>query len=316
MMNRIASLFELDDLLQVARNGHSNASGRHSPHKKHPEKTTHTSARPRRVSAARLANGEQTVTSQSFDNGAPVRCAHDVAYPAVSRIEVEGQPHAADTASAQPFSTDQYDVEAFEEPDPEPYGEEPEQDPSPPADHDESPRQAAWTPARPTSFSVPVARCTVSPPTFAAQMSAVEHDLADLAARATVPPESPASGPISAAGDTAAGESPVDSQPRASGHALFDQMATGMGYSTEFRLPPVQLSQVFSALDRQLDADGHVPTQGAVPPAAPVFAETTPQAPPAPRAPIPSATLLRDLVAIPDHRTDDASNAVSGTAHD
>jgi hypothetical protein len=321
MMNRIASLFELDDLLQVVRHGHSNGSARHSPKKKRAAKVathapaTRAPATPARTGAVRPANGEQTVTSHSFDTGAPVRCAHDVAYPAVPRVEVEGPSQAADAASAQQFSSDQYDVEAFEEPDPEPYGDEPPETPYAPSDRDDSSHQASWTPARPTSFSAPAARPTASP-TFAAQMSAVENDLADLAARATVPPETPASGPISDAGDAAARESPADGQPRASGHALFDQMATGMGYSTEFRLPPVQLSQVFSALDKQLDADGQRESPAVVVPAAPAVATAPPSAPISPIEPITSATLLQDLVAIPDHRTDNARNAVSGTAHD
>ena len=78
------------------------------------------------------------------------------------------------------------------------------------------------------------------------------------------------------------------------GHAIYDSMAASMGYATEFRLPSVQLSQVFSALDRQLDAEDQARQ---APVATPVPNDSA--GTPAPDTTIPpSGVLLQDLVAL------------------
>jgi len=122
------------------------------------------------------------------------------------------------------------------------------------------------------------------PRSFASQMEAVEADLAELARRADHPPPNAPTPPSPE-------EQPVP--PRAVGsspnrHEIFDAMAKGMSYATEFRLPPLQLSQVFSALDRQLDAD--VPA----PPAPNADTGTAPAAPLMPAGEV----LIKDLVDI------------------
>ncbi|MFN8583647.1 MAG: papain-like cysteine protease family protein, partial [Gemmatimonadaceae bacterium] len=88
-----------------------------------------------------------------------------------------------------------------------------------------------------------------------------------LAERVQHPP--PHSTPPTPAADDE--ESSTAPRAASTGHALFDTMAKGMQYATEFRLPAVQLSQVFSALDRQLNAEIVTPpTQGAGAPPAPM----------------------------------------------
>jgi hypothetical protein len=90
----------------------------------------------------------------------------------------------------------------------------------------------------------------------------------------------------------------------ATGHGVFDSMAKGMAYATEFRLPPVQLSQVFSALDRQLDAEERATQSPGAP--APVA-----EPGPAPGTP-PNELLVRDLIGLP--RAVDAVAPAAGEA--
>ena len=264
MKNRIASLFALDTLLGGTSNGHGPVTHLAEPSRKRKQKAARRGARGREVQRT----GERTV-----DKGDPIRCQHDVAYKPVTPVDVGTPSSPSAPASLAQQLGDEYDVEAFEEPDEDltlrlndlENDEEPAEEfemasgtpweGEPPPAPEEDPEPA--TTVRAQSYR--------KPPTFAAEMTAVEQDLAELAARAVQPtPVAPTRDP-SATGDSAADPAvepaPVP-PPKPSGHAVFDQMAQGMGFATEFRLPPVQLSQVFSALDRQLDAEAIKPASG------------------------------------------------------
>jgi hypothetical protein len=140
---------------------------------------------------------------------------------------------------------------------------------------------------------------TAKPATFTAQMDAVERDLADLAGRVQTP-----AAPDAVAADPQAPATPEEAEAAAAAppvkgrfdHRVFDDIAKGMSYATEFTLPSVQLSQVFSALDRQLDAESTERDRKSTPPAAaaPAPSATTPEEPAVP----PTAVLLKDLIAL------------------
>ena len=287
MKNRIVSLFALDSLLGGATNGHDTAA----PPPGHRRKGKGTRA------ARNALKGKERHGGRSVDKGDPIRCQHEVAYQPVAPVDVgkASAPPAPPAPVAQQLG-DEYDVEAFEEPDedltPRLADEEEydrletasgmpwEEEPSP--DIEEKPEPVA---VRAQSYR--------KPPTFAAEMTAVEQDLADLAARAAQPAPAASAPEASPSGDSEAEPAtPAPAPaPKTSGHAVFDQMAQGMGYATEFRLPPVQLSQVFSALDRQLDAEAIK--------AAP-DAPTSDSRPVGDTAAIPATeTLIRDLVDMP-----------------
>lgn len=285
MKNRIASLFALDTLLGRPTNGHGPA--------------THPTGQQTKKKAPKTARrGRKTRESQrdvkSVDKGDPIRCQHDVAYKPVAPVDV-GTPAQAPTSTPVAHQLgDEYDVEAFEEPDEEdltprlsdedeyerletassiPWEEEP------PAVPNEEPESAT---VRAESYRKPA--------TFAAEMTAVEKDLAELAARTAQP--APAAPQPESTPEDSGGEPTPPPAPKPSGHAVFDQMAQGMGYATEFRLPPMKLSQVFSALDQQLDAEaiktgGAAPRAGSAPPAGPVASVP------------PTETLIKDLVEMP-----------------
>ena len=108
--------------------------------------------------------------------------------------------------------------------------------------------QGASSPDEPT----PDADNLALPRSFADQMRAVESDLAQMAARADHPAPNAPSAPY--ADDDRPTTAPVTAAGR-EGHGIFDTMAKGMSYATEFRLPALQVSQLFSALDRQLDTE-------------------------------------------------------------
>jgi hypothetical protein len=287
MKNRIASLFALDTLLGGTTNGHGPA--------------THPPGHRAKQKASKARRGRKDKETQrgakSVDKGDPIRCQHDVAYKPVAPVDVGTPPAQATTPTAVAHQLgDEYDVEAFEEPD--------EEDLTPRlADEDEYERletasSTPWEeepPTGPEEASEPVtvrAESYQKPRTFAAEMTAVEQDLAELAARATQPAPAAPTTESPAPGDSEAEPVPAPPTLKASGHAVFDQMAQGMGYATEFRLPPVSLTQVFSALDRQLDAEAARPVA-----AAPVAGPPPPVD--AVAAVPPTETLIKDLVEMP-----------------
>jgi hypothetical protein len=129
----------------------------------------------------------------------------------------------------------------------------------------------------------------------------VERDLAELARQLTPPAPAGAEGP--AAREMEEGSPyapPVQPAPAPSGgHRVFDEMAQGMAYATEFRLPPVAVQRLFSELDRELDArdrgrDRARATASAAAAASPMarIAAALPL-PPVPE--VPEEVLLRDV---------------------
>jgi hypothetical protein len=272
MKNRLVSLFELDRLL-----AHDGTRGSAT----HPERKARRTKVRKAVpagTARKASKDRETPVAQSFDTGAPIRCEHNVAGTRdTETIQVTGEP--------QPVSQglgESYHVEAFE--DEEPAEEEPLS-----ATSIEEESRTALRESNAASYMEPepppaprrVARLEEverdTPASFAAQMAAVETDLNELAARAvTSAPESPS--PVTEDDEAAAAPTPPVT---AKGHAVFDAMAKGMNYATEFRLPAVQLSQMFDALDRELDAANRKA------PASPAV-----QAP----SPTPTAELIKDLV--------------------
>jgi hypothetical protein len=291
MKNRIASLFALDTLLGGTTNGHGPAT--------HPPEHRKRGKVPK--AARRGPKGKEMPRSgKSVDKGDPIRCQHDVAYKPVAPVDVgKSTTSTPSTAPVAQQLGDEYDVEAFEEPDEEDMtprlGDEDEYD------RLETASGMPWEeepPETPEGEPEPVTVRSESyrkPATFAAEMTAVEQDLADLAARAAQPaPVGPT--PASPAPDDSAPEPAPPPAPKPSGHAVFDQMAQGMGYATEFRLPPVPLTQVFSALDRQLDAEAIKPATSTPVAGSPAPADAVAAVPP-------TETLIKDLVAMPPQPT-------------
>jgi hypothetical protein len=277
MKNRIVSLFELEELVAPRKNG--NGHGSRPKTRKPPRKACAPSPT---TEAAKTGTATPTVSAttpaiaKSFDTGAPIRCDHSVAYPPVETVQVRtDQP----TAVAHAQALDVH-VEAFE-------GEDTDvEEPTVRISSDEETSQSlsayegayepayeqAYEPVSDTADDAEPEETTANanvnaaalgaherelPQSFAAQMEAVEADLAQLAARADHPaPNAPTPPAPDDQQPAPAPPRPAGGAPR--GHDVFDAMAKGMGtmgYATEFRLPAVQLSQVFSALDRQLDAD-------------------------------------------------------------
>jgi hypothetical protein len=111
MKNRIASLFALDTLLGGTTNGHGPAT--HPPEHRKKQKGRNAVRRgPKQIETQRGV--------KSVDKGDPIRCQHDVAYKPVAPVDVEKPP--GQTPSTTPIAQqlgDEYDVEAFEEPDEE-----------------------------------------------------------------------------------------------------------------------------------------------------------------------------------------------------
>lgn len=293
MRNRVASLFDLDELL--GSNGNGNGNG-HAPAPR-PRRRKKTAASHTPGSAYRgHRHGKHKVHSdRHVDKGDPIRCEHNVPYKPVTPVDVKEPPVApppnVPPPAAQQLGEDDYNVEAFEEPDEDDslrlLSEDEEE-----LELDYPKVEDAFEQSFHPSEPLPDAELDESyrPRTFAAQMEAVEKDLADLAARVPPPAQE------TAGEDASSAEEEVQNTPSPapqSGHAVFDQMAQGMGmgYATEFRLPAVQLSQVFSALDRQLDAEERQKTASIQTPVV--------SGAPAPVAPPDSATLLKDLVRMP-----------------
>ncbi|MGQ0645918.1 MAG: hypothetical protein ACT4P7_00015 [Gemmatimonadaceae bacterium] len=292
MKNRIVSLFDLDDLLRAGHNGHDGPARKRRSGKaarKKPSGSTPTPA----PHAARKKQKTGGAVAYSFDKGDPIRCQHEVTYKPVAPVDVEvPAPPARDTVAQQ--LGDEYDVEAFEEPD--------EEKTLRLADLEEETRDATRislsndqsSEASPAESLSAESQPRHHPATFAADMEAVERGLADLATRSGTPT------PALAAPDERTRDddtSPSAPAPPVPGHAVFDQMAQGMNYATEFRLPAVQLSQVFSALDRQLDAEQD--HKAGVAPAYPPATAYRPAAPAVEIVPPGSDTLIKDLVALP-----------------
>ncbi len=279
MKNRLVSLFELDDLLAAGTNGHNGSSTKKRAHKKKCRKaaTSPTVAKAPGTTQPSGTPPASTPVAKSFDTGGAIHCDHAVPYPTTPKIELPVEAPAAPPAPAPHAQSFGIEVEAFEDDgeddnsmltisrdeenpltlseslgdfDAEPY--------TPPVDRPDAEEPAEVQPSQASSFT--------------AQMSAVEADLAELAERVTHPP------PNSTPPTPPSEDEQADTTSRASsrGHAIFDTMAKGMNYATEFRLPAVQLSQVFSALDRELDAES-IPGTPASP--APVAVTPTPAMP-------------------------------------
>lgn len=300
MRNRVATLFELDELLGSTTNG--NGHGQNNGHapttpRRRRRKKMHGHAVHGGHPGSRRGRYKDRTVDRTVDRGDPIRCEHNVPYKPVPPVDVkEATPPEAPTApapAAQQLGEDDYDVEAFEEPDEDDSlrlevteDEELEY----PTD-EESLEQSYRSSEPPRSEST---GAYPKPRAFATQMDAVERDLADLASRVQAP--SPDAAPDTAREDEEAASVPPPPAPH-SGHAVFDQMAKGMAYATEFRLPAVQLSQVFSVLDKQLDAEERQ-KNAAVPP--PVVRPGPPAASAGPTiTPPDSATLIKDLVEMP-----------------
>lgn len=294
MQNRIASLFELDELLNPRQGKKQSRVRRRSRHATPRPPLAHPPAETPKPPAASVpvtpGAAAPAPVAQSFDTGAPITCQHDHPYRPPPLVDVPRPTE--DTVAAQAMDvTEDYTVESFED-------SEDEESTLRLADVEAEDRLASReaAPAWGASVGEPDETNEVepaadleTPASFAAQMNAVEHDLADLAARVQVPPPSdPAPSTEEADGFEPSASAP---KPIATGHGVFDSMAKGMAYATEFRLPPVQLSQVFSALDRQLDAEERASQSPS--PAVPV-------ASPGPSAgATPNELLLRDLIGMP-----------------
>ncbi|MEO7965417.1 MAG: papain-like cysteine protease family protein, partial [Gemmatimonadaceae bacterium] len=214
---------------------------------------------PKRASSGKTTCSKPSTTpvSRSFDTGAPVHCEHNVSYPTVQPVDLPSTGEAPrPRASAMDIQ-----VEAFEDDPDEIEDLTTRLTTRLTTDEDQASSQSLafsdedqWLPPTPRNdaqVDTPSAGVeeTVLPQSFADQMRAVELDLAQLAERADHPAPNAPTPPSS---DERSSATPP--QPR-SGHGIFDAMAKGMEYATEFRLPSVQVSQVFSALDRQLDAE-------------------------------------------------------------
>ena len=207
---------------------------------------------------------------QSFDDGAPLRCEHDVEYTPVERVQL---PSADSSRAVEPVAAgptadvataSELAVEAFEDVD---GPAEPQIDP--PTMSGEEPELAE--PAIEGTDTTDVERITRAataasagaydvrkPAAFASQMDDVERDLAELTARLKSAPPTPQT-PKAQAPPAVPAPAPSPALPGPDPEfvrrkALLDQMA-GLSYATEFRLPSVQLAQVFSALDQKLDAE-------------------------------------------------------------
>ncbi len=284
MQNRLTSLFDLDKHFSPVEKGSRTPLVSHpvSAPKRGQRKTAKRTPRP---GGPQYPGPADAPRAQAFDQGGAIRCEHT-------------QPQRQDAGLIQLPSTaadvqalgDTYIVEAFED-------EEPAQEEEEPLNSATIERESRATLNDSTSsaLSYPDVSPTPSRPdremglssSFAAQMAAVENDLAELAQRSQTPaPEAP----------TPTGSGENDGEPTApplssaKGHGVFDAMAQGMGYATEFRLPAVQLSQMFTALDRELDAEVAVKR------------EEVASSPPSANTPMPaspdSGVLLRDLVAL------------------
>jgi hypothetical protein len=293
MQNRIASLFELDELLnpgQARKQKHARRRTMHAPQPVSPTPAADVAKAPTAGGPAPSGRDAPAPVAQSFDSGAPIHCQHDHPYRPPPTVDVPRPPEETSAAEALELA-EEYTVESFED-------SEDDESTLRLADVEAEDRLASREAAPSWGASVgepdetnevePAADLE-TPASFAAQMNAVERDLADLAARVQLPPASE-SAPSSDYSDTSEPAPPAPKQV-ASGHGVFDSMAKGMAYATEFRLPPVQLSQVFSALDRQLDAEERATESPGAP--APVAEPGS-----APGAP-PNELLLRDLIGMP-----------------
>ncbi len=293
MQNRIASLFELDELLRPGRKQKRNGTG---------------GRKRRRKAKASLHSGTTTPTpkaearpiAQSFDRGDPIRCQHGHAYRPAEVVEVAEPADASPEAQSVQFGAD-YTVESFEDSDDEEDSLLLSEDIG--VDVDEEDLSISREASSPWTAPVEDAPSYIReepvedrelPASFAAQMNAVERDLADLATRVQNPPETEPTRVPDESGDPAGAPAPAAPQTTA-GHGIFDAMAKGMSYATEFRLPPVQLSHVFSALDQELDAEEKAK---AAPAAGQVPTITVPVAPGTEVVP-PNEVLLKDLVTMP-----------------
>jgi len=246
MKNRIVSLFELEELLAPTTNGHGRATRQGHGHEAPASPAGATGAARRR--RATCPKGAGKSTSQSFDTGASVHCQHNVPYPAVQPVDL---PQAAEPERPRASAMD-FQVEAFEEDDDDSMSPTTRLSTDDDTDRAQGlavPDESEWNPPAPDADTTRAEDERSLPQSFADQMQAVESDLAELADRAVHPRPNAPSAPD---GDAEAAAPPAAP---ARGHAIFDAMAKGMSYATEFRLPSVQLSQVFSALDRQLDAE-------------------------------------------------------------
>ena len=291
MQNRIASLFELDELLNPGRKQKRNGSGRRKKLKK--AKVT-----PHNGTPTPAPKAEAKPVAQSFDRGDPIRCQHGHAYRPTEVVEVAEPADASPESQSVQFDAD-YTVESFEDSDDDEDSLRFSED----IDVDEEDlsisREASspWTAPVEDAPSYPRDEPVEDrelPASFAAQMDAVERDLADLATRVQTPAGAEPTQVPDESGAPAGTPAP-GAPPASAGHGIFDAMAKGMSYATEFRLPPVQLSHVFSALDQQLDAEETAKT-------APVAGQTpvaTAPVVPVTGAVPPNEVLLKDLVTMP-----------------
>ena len=310
MQNRIASLFALDELLGATIKGHNGNGATKRKRRKSKRRAptappTGSGPAPTRNTYAPTKQARKAY-AQSFDSGAPIRCEHGVPYTPVEPVQVPSESPPSGAAMSLD-SGEGYTVEAFEE-------DEDEEDsltalPDLKAEYSdvdnyasEAVRASSYTPRTIAPPRVDYAR--TQPAAFAAQMSAVEQDLADLATRVQQPAATPNAAPTTDDEQTSDSAAPPAST---SGHGVFDSMAKGMSYATEFRLPAVEISKVFSALDSQLDAEAvATPPASAAQPSIPA----TPSVVGVP----PNEILIRDLVNLPPEPT--PATAVASSAID
>jgi hypothetical protein len=294
MKNSGASLFELDTLLGETRSARPGAARKHSAHK--PARAKRPARRACAPYAPAPSRPAADVVTKSFDRGDPICCRHAVSYRRVAAPNTQGPASPAPLVEVAQQLSDEYDVEAFEEPAEEvPLRlTDTEEQESAAVSESSSLARAYAAPIDRTSSSEAVEQRAAG--ALSEELRAVEQDLAELAARtdtsATQTPREAAS-----LDEESANSAPVaPTAQRSDGHAVFDQMAQGMGYATEFRLPAVKLSQVFSVLDKQLDAERDRGPATASPAHA-LDADTPAQAA-EPTMPG-SETLIQDLIAMP-----------------
>jgi hypothetical protein len=311
-MNKRTSLFDLEATLPRLRERRPIRPARTAPGVAGRRPPRREPARPGMGTAA---SRESAVQVRSFDDGAPLCCEHDVQYPPVERpripsaVEPDGTPPtvAAPPPAPRPVepgpdgprpvapaaiaTARELTVEAFEDED---GPTDPEIDP--PTMTGDEPAITEPTIEDPDAAGIERIRRAAMPATarasamrgplaFARERDEAERDLAELTARVNATQPTPLPRPPAPAAPPPPAPSGPDPE-FVRRKAMLDEMAKGMSYATEFRLPPVQLARVFSALDEKLDAES-APAGAAAPPA--------PGSPPAPAPTAPADTTVPPL---------------------
>lgn len=258
MQERARSLMDLEKQLRRAGTGRS---------------------RPRRVPAGAPSPQLGRAAAQAFDLGAPIALRFGEEHMRASPRPFPARPGGTPSLARQRSIF----VEAFEEPAEPERAEEVVEEPEPAEEHvevedgrkgpawqeaEEEEEEQAATPAEERGggglaggsggLSLGKRQKTRTggqpSPAHAEQIAAFEREVQALSARR----------PAQAAASTAppASEPPPEDEDagakpplRTAGHGVFDEMARGMEYANEFRLPPVEVTRLFRDLDQQIDAE-------------------------------------------------------------